>query len=87
MNVLPNCLRKPPHPFFLTKAVLLFVLSLVYTGKGIMALQESGLMLKNPIRFFEIDLLGIYPNMQSLGAQAIILLAAATWLYTQRASR
>ena len=79
--------RLPLRPFFLTNAVLLFVLSLVYTGKGILALQESGLLIKNPISFFEIDLLGIYPNMQSLGAQAIILLAAATWLYTQRASR
>lgn len=79
--------RLPLRPFFLTNAVLLFVLSLVYTGKGIMALQESGLMLKNPISFFEIDLLGIYPNMQSLGAQAVILLAAAIWLYTQRAAR
>lgn len=79
--------RLPLRPFFLVNAALLFVLALVYTGKGIIALQEAGVLRADSIRFFEIDLLGIYPNIQSLGIQATILIAAAVWLFSQRRAR
>lgn len=78
--------RLPLRPFFLTNAVLLFVLSVVYAGKGIVALQEAGKLPVNPVRFPEIDLLGIYPNAESLGLQAMVLILGAVWLLLQRKS-
>ncbi|HFE38064.1 MAG TPA: c-type cytochrome [Gammaproteobacteria bacterium] len=76
--------RLPLRPFFLTNAVLLFVLSLVYIGKGIIALQEAGVLQKNTVNFIEIDLLGVYPNLESLGLQAFVLFLAALWLLRLR---
>ena len=76
--------RLPLRPFFRANAILLFVLSLVFTGKGIAALQEVGYLRRDPVSFVEIDLLGIYPNAESLGVQVLILLLASVWLLRQR---
>ena len=77
--------RLPLRAFFLTNAVLLFILSLIYTGKGIAALQEAAVLPKNTVSFFEVDLLGIYPNLEGLGLQALILVLVALLLLKQRA--
>ena len=76
--------RLPLRPFFRVNAILLFVLALVFTGKGIAALQEGGYLSKDTIPFVEVDLLGIYPTLESLGVQALILLIAAIWLIRQQ---
>ncbi|NOY61909.1 MAG: c-type cytochrome [Gammaproteobacteria bacterium] len=76
--------RLPLRPFFRANAILLFVLSLIYTGKGIAALQEAGYLQKDSVPFVEIDLLGIYPNLESLSIQALILVLAAIWLLRQQ---
>jgi len=77
-------LRLPLKLFFRINAVFLYVLAIVFAGKGIAALQEAGKLPSNGINFIEIDALGIYPNLQSISVQAfLIILALIFYLGTQ----
>ena len=64
----------PLGQFFKLAAYMVSVLAVVLTGKGVMAFQEAGYI---PITPFEliprIDLFGIYPNLQSISAQMLVL--------------
>ena len=77
-------LRLPLKLFFSVNAVLLFVIAVVFAGKGIAALQEAGKLPILPIDFPEVDLLGIYPTAQSLGLQALLVVLAVGWLLAER---
>ncbi len=72
--------RLPLRQFFNVNAVLLFVLAVIFTGKGIGALQEAGTLHLHPISFPRIDMLGVFPNLEVVGAQALLLLLAGLWL-------
>ncbi len=76
--------RLPLRAFFAINSVLLYLLAVVFTGKGIAALQEAGVLTVTPLHFPRVDLLGIYPNAQSLGLQALLLIAAALFIWTTR---
>lgn len=69
-------MRLPLRQFFTVSGILMFLLALVFTGKGIAALQEAGYLPATPLAVPQIDLLGIYPNLQGLMAQLALLLAA-----------
>ncbi|WP_198262795.1 FTR1 family protein [sulfur-oxidizing endosymbiont of Gigantopelta aegis] len=72
--------RLPLRQFFSITGGLMFVLAIVFAGKGIAALQEAGLIISSPVNFIRIDLLGIYPNLQGLLFQlALIIIAAILW--------
>jgi high-affinity iron transporter len=76
--------RLPLKLFFRVNSVFLYVLAIVFAGKGIAALQEAGKLPVNPIQFFQIDALGIYPNAESLGIQAtLIAIAVSVFLYSR----
>ena len=77
-------LRLPLRQFFSVNAILLFVLAVIFTGKGIAALQEAGALHLHPVSFPRIDVLGVFPNLEVLGAQAILLLLAGLWLASDR---
>ncbi len=77
-------LRLPLRQFFNVNAILLFVLAVIFTGKGIAALQEAGTFRIHPVSFPRIDVLGVFPNLEVLGAQALLLLLAGLWLATDR---
>lgn len=66
--------RLPIKQFFQINAVLLFLLAVVFTGQGISALQEAGAVATNVISFPRVEMLGIYPTMQSLSLQLFVLL-------------
>lgn len=72
--------RLPLRQFFQVNSVLMFVLALIFVGKGIVALQEAGWIGARFIAAPRIDWLGIYPTAQSVGAQLAILGIAAIWL-------
>ncbi|MCO6412741.1 MAG: cytochrome c/FTR1 family iron permease [Thiogranum sp.] len=73
-------LRLPLRQFFSATGVLMFVLAVVFAGKGVAALQEAGYIPVSPVNFPRIDLLGIYPNMQGLILQAgLFALALLLW--------
>ena len=69
--------RLPLRQFFAATSVFMFVLAIVFAGKGIAALQEAGKLPVDPVAFPRIDLLGIYPNMQGLALQGALLALAA----------
>jgi len=72
--------RLPLRQFFAVTGGLMFVLAIIFAGKGIAALQGAGLIISSPVSFFRIDLLGIYPNLQGLLVQlGLIILAIILW--------
>lgn len=71
--------RLPLRPFFRVNMLLMFLLAVVFAGKGVAALQEGSVFPVNPINFPRIELLGIYPNLESLGLQFALVFIAATW--------
>lgn len=77
-------LRLPVRLFFQVNAVILFFLALVFTGKGIAALQEAGIVSLEPVAFPEIDVLGIYATAESLAVQLLLILLAVAWLFYSR---
>ncbi|GMR01501.1 MAG: cytochrome c/FTR1 family iron permease [Gammaproteobacteria bacterium] len=72
--------RLPLRQFFAVTGGLMFVLAIIFAGKGIAALQEAGVIISSPVNFFRIDLLGIYPSLQGLLVQfGLIILAVILW--------
>ncbi len=76
--------RLPLRQFFKATGALVFVLALVFTGKGIAALQEAGKLDATLINIPKIELLGIYPNAEGVGMQALILAMLLGVLWWQR---
>lgn len=76
--------RLPIGPFFKVTSLLLVGLAIVFAGNGVKALQEAGVIGSTAVQFFTVPLLGIYPSLQSLGAQ---LLALALVLVGWRGTR
>lgn len=71
--------RLPLRAFFRVNMILMFLLAVVFAGKGVAAMQEAGVFPMNPVNFPEIDLLGVYPNMESLGLQLVLIILALSW--------
>lgn len=68
----------PIAKFFNYSAWLMAVLTVVLAGKGVAALQEAGIINIAPlVAAPRVSLLGIFPTVQSLAAQAAMLIAIA----------
>jgi high-affinity iron transporter len=66
--------RLPIAKFFAYSSALIAVLAVVLAGKGIAALQEAGLLGVTPVSWApRISMLGLYPTLQGLAAQAATL--------------
>ncbi|WP_395117835.1 FTR1 family protein [Rhodanobacter sp. FW102-FHT14D06] len=80
--------RLPIGTFFSASSVLIAVLAVVLTGKGVAALQEAGWVAVSVAPVPHIELLGIYPTWQSLLAQlAILVLLAVGFVFNIRRGR
>jgi high-affinity iron transporter len=79
--------RLPLRQFFSATSIFMFVLAVVFAGKGVAALQEAGKLPIHPVSFPRIDLLGIYPNLQTLLIQAGLLLLAVLILWGSKLRR
>jgi high-affinity iron transporter len=78
-------IRLPIRQFFQINAILLFLLAVVFTGQGIAALQEAGIVSTSLLNFPRIEMLGVYPTAQSLGLQLLVLcLGAGLLMYQKR---
>ncbi|WP_455218425.1 cytochrome c/FTR1 family iron permease [Kaarinaea lacus] len=71
--------RLPLKAFFKVNMLLMFLLAVVFAGKGVAALQEGSVFPVDPVNFPRIELLGIYPNMESLGLQLAMISIAVLW--------
>src|SRR5207253_886602 len=64
----------PLKPFFAVTSAMLYYMAFVFAGKGIADLQESGLVRVSVVRWApRIPVLGIYPTVQSLALQLLLL--------------
>ena len=68
--------RLPIAKFFAYSSALVAILAVVLAGKGIAAIQEAGLLGVTPLAGApRLEILGIYPTLEGLAAQAATLLA------------
>jgi high-affinity iron transporter len=67
-------IKLPLKPFFLGTSILLFVMSIAFTGSGIKEFQEGNVIPVTmlPFKFITVDILGIYPTWQTLIPQIIL---------------
>lgn len=65
--------RLPVGQFFAASSALVAILAFVMIGKGVAALQKVGVFDITLITFPQIDLLDIYPTVQTVAAQLLIL--------------
>jgi high-affinity iron transporter len=75
-------LRIPLRPFFAVTSALLYYMALVFAGTGIKELQEAELLPRTMIPGFpHVDLIGLYPTVETLTAQGVlvVLLLFALW--------
>jgi high-affinity iron transporter len=82
-------LRLPLKPFFLGTSVLLFVMSIAFTGSGIKELQEGNVIGVTMLPFsFTVDILGIYPTLETLVPQFLLLVVTVcTFVFQIRKNR
>src|SRR5438445_5619715 len=80
--------KVPLKPFFAVTSAMLYYMAFVFAGKGIADLQEAGLVRTSVVEWApRIPVLGIYPTVQSLSLQlllVLLLLVAIVWLHRAR---
>jgi high-affinity iron transporter len=78
-------MRIPLKPFFGITSAFLYYMAFVFAGKGVAELQEGGLVPTTIIsRGPRVPALGIYPTLESLSIQGILLglfLVALVWTF------
>jgi len=84
-------LRVAMKPFFAVTGVMLYYMAFVFAGKGIAELQEAQVISLTVIEGApRIPVVGIYPTVESLLAQGLLLalaIVAAVWAMRQKPSR
>jgi high-affinity iron transporter len=77
--------RIPIRSFFSATSVLLYVLAVVFVGQGIASLQEAGVVRASFVSYLPtVGVLGVYPTLQSLTAQGLLLIFAAAAILRPR---
>jgi high-affinity iron transporter len=72
-------LRLPMKPFFAVTGALLYYMAFVFAGKGIAELQEGrivGTTVVPALQWLRVPVLGIYPTVQSLSLQGVLVICA-----------
>lgn len=72
--ILRSSIRLPLKLFFRLNAAILFVLAVAFAGHGVAGLQEAGWLPIDFISFPSVELLGIYPTLETLGAQLAVVI-------------
>jgi high-affinity iron transporter len=82
--------RIPVRPFFFATGGFLYAMAIVFAGRGVAELQEAGLVSLTPVgRVPRVDVLGVFPTVETLAAQALFLalLAYAVTVTVRRRAR
>lgn len=80
--------RLPLRAFFATTSALLYYLAFVFMGKGIRELQEGNILSLTPIRGAPyLDMLGLYPSVETIVGQSVLLALALFALWRALAVR
>jgi high-affinity iron transporter len=79
--------RIPMRIFFHTTSILLYAMAVVFVGQGVASLQEASVVPATFINYAPtIPTLGLFPTLQSLGAQAALLMLAVAAVFVPRNS-
>jgi high-affinity iron transporter len=79
-------LRMPMKAFFAVTGALLYYMAFVFAGKGIAELQEAqvvGTTVIPALLWLRVPFLGIYPTLQSLVLQGVLLVLLIVALVTK----
>ena len=77
--------RIPMKIFFHATSFMLYALAIVFVGQGVASLQEASVVPATFVNYAPtIPMLGIFPTAQSLGAQALLLILAAAYVFVPR---
>jgi high-affinity iron transporter len=80
--------RLPLGIFFGASSALLAAMAVIFAGQGVAALQAAGKLPASAINFPTVPLLGIYPNMQGVALQIVLLgMIVGGWLYMRGQER
>lgn len=84
LGVLKLGLKVPLKYFFRVTGALLYVMAFIFAGTGIKELQAAGWVSTTPLNFLpQVPSMGIYPMVETLAAQALILcafIATSVWM-------
>ncbi len=71
-----GAIKIPLAPFFAVTSTLLYYLAFTFAGKGMLELQEAGLVSTTPLKSVPIiGFLGIYPSVEGISVQLFLVLA------------
>jgi len=77
--------RIPIGIFFRATSILLYAMAVVFVGQGIASLQEASRVSATFLNYVPtIPMLGLFPTVQSLGAQAVLLMLAVAAVFVPR---
>ena len=77
--------RIPMKIFFHATSFMLYALAIVFVGQGVASLQEASVVPATFVNYAPtIPMLGIFPTIQSLGAQAVLLMLAFAAVFVPR---
>jgi high-affinity iron transporter len=81
-------LRLPLKYFFGVTGTLLYIMAFIFAGTGIKELQAAGWVPTTPLKFPpQVPLVGIYPTVETLAAQGLMLcafIATTVWMTYER---
>jgi high-affinity iron transporter len=87
-GILKLGLNVPLKYFFGATGTLLYIVAFIFAGNGIKELQAAGWVSTTPLRFPpQAPLLGIYPTLETVAAQALMLcafVATSVWMAQER---
>jgi high-affinity iron transporter len=80
-------LRLPLRQLFLASAILMIALAVIFAGQGIAALQEAGRIASHPLAVPRIELIGLFPTVQTVAVQVLMMTLAGGLLWHERRRR
>ena len=87
-GILKLGLKIPLKYFFGATGTLLYIVAFIFAGTGIKELQAAGWVSTTPLKFpRQTPLLGIYPTVETLAAQGLMLcafIATSLWMARER---
>ncbi|MDR0652703.1 MAG: FTR1 family iron permease [Synergistaceae bacterium] len=76
----------PIKPFFMGTSILMYIMSIAFAGGGVKELQEADVISVTPVNFVQsVDILGIYPTLETLLPQIVLLVIAIASIFYYRA--
>lgn len=66
-------IKLPLRIFLFATSILLAILAIIFSGQGVAALQEAGIVTKSLVSFASLPILGIFPTFQTLLTQVSVI--------------